>query len=663
MHIRLAIAAAALSASALALQNAPPQFPPLGTGLTPEETTTLQAAVDALSAKVKALTATYRSGAMADRVADVEVLLDAVRRPLKYDERLYAPRDTTPLAFAQRTIAAGMDRAGALAGGHAPWMEQSGVRGFYSRLDGSAQPYLLTLPEAYDAAAARRYRLDVFLHGRDDQVLELQFMTKPTTGYASKPLGPGTDRFMVQPYGRYSNANRIAGEVDGLEAIEAVASAYPIDRDRIVMTGFSMGGAAAWGYTVHYADRWAAAAPGAGFSETAVFLHRELERQPQSDVQRTLWHLYDATDWALNTFDVPVVAYSGGNDAQKQAADAMAAAMSAEGLTLEHVIGPNTGHAYEPGARQQLQDRLDRLAERGRNPVPRDVRFTTWTLRYNRMFWVTVDAMVQHWTRARVDARIDGTTIHTTTSGVTALDVSFDPGRVPFAAGTTAMLDIDGSRVALPALRRDGSLHASLIRSGGAWTLGQLPPKVLRKTHGLQGPIDDAFMAAFVFVRPTGTPFSAALGQWERAQAAYAASEWVHFFRGEPRVKNDVDVTDADLAAFNVVLFGDPSSNAVYKRIAPKLPIRWRPGSLTVGGRTYDASHAPVFIYPNPLNPRKYIVVNTGFTFHDQSNNAMQTPKLGDWAVVDITKPENNFRYLPLFVEAGGFFDEAWRLR
>ena len=114
--------------------------------------------------------------------------------------------------------------------------------------------------------------------------------------------------------------------------------------------------------------------------------------------------MYDSTDYAVNTFNVPVVAYSGANDGQKQAADAMAAAMLDEGLTLEHIIGPNTGHSYEPGARQQVQDRLDQLAAKGRNPVPKEVRFTTWMLRYNRMFWVTVDAMAQHWERARVDA-------------------------------------------------------------------------------------------------------------------------------------------------------------------------------------------------------------------------------------------------------------------
>jgi dienelactone hydrolase len=643
--------------------TAAPQFPPRGTGVSVEERRTLQAAVDELGRRVADLKKSYQSPPLADRVADVEVYLDAVRRPLKYDERLYAPKDSTPLANALQTLAAGTERSAQLAAGHTPWMTVSGVRGFYSAIDGSAQPYIVTMPENYDPASQREYRLDVFMHGRDDTVLEQQFMAKSTTGYSSKPLGPGADRFMLQPYGRYSNASRFAGETDGLEAIESVAKAYRIDRDRMVMTGFSMGGASAWSYIVHFADRWAAGSPGAGFTETEVFLRDALVKQPQNAVQKTLWHMYDATDYAVNTFNVPVVAYSGGNDAQKQAADAMAAAMLKEGLTLEHIVGPNTGHAYEPQARQQVQDRLDELAARGRNPVPKVIRFTTWMLRYNKMFWLTIDAMEEEWQRARVDARIEGNALILATTNVTALHLDFDPGTVPFATATRPQVTIDGKNLTLPAVPDARSLSAGLTKTNGQWRLGALPAGQLRKRHRLQGPIDDAFMDSFVFVRPTGTPLTDALGQWEHEQADYAFSEWVHVFRGEPRVRLDTEVTDADIAASNLVLFGDPSSNAVYKRIAARLPIRWTASGVTAGREHFSKDHAPVFIFPNPLNPRRYVVINSGFTFHDQSNNDMQSPKLPDWAVVDITRPGNNYKYVPSFVASQGFFDETWAFK
>src|SRR5437868_12541165 len=88
----------ALTLSGLSAQNppaSPPQFPPLGTGLSADDTATLQRAVNALAVKVTALKQRYRSGPLADRVADVEVYLDAVRRPLKYDERLYSGRGSS----------------------------------------------------------------------------------------------------------------------------------------------------------------------------------------------------------------------------------------------------------------------------------------------------------------------------------------------------------------------------------------------------------------------------------------------------------------------------------------------------------------------------------------------------------------------------------------
>ena len=190
-----------------------------------------------------------------------------------------------------------------------------------------------------------------------------------------------------------------------------------------------------------------------------------------------------------------------------------------------------------------------------------------------------------------------------------------------------------------------------------------MPASGLRKAHGLQGPIDDAFMDGFVFVRPTGKAFSARLGDWEREQADFAISEWIHFFRAEPRVKDDTDVTAADIAGSNLVLFGDPSSNAIYGGL--------RTVCQSSGARTASSlaktSSLPATRRCSSSRIRstrkKYVVINSGFTFHDQANNAMQSPKLPDWAVVDTTKPGNNFRYLPLFVDSQGFFDEAWRLK
>ncbi len=152
--------------------------------------------------------------------------------------------------------------------------------------------------------------------------------TSSTTGSHSPGTFTPGDTIVLHPYGRYCNAFKFAGEIGRFEALDSVRDRYRIDDDRIAVRGFSMGGAAAWHFAVHYADRWFAANPGAGFSETPLFLDVfQKETLEPTWYERKLWHLYDCTDWAVNLRQCPTVAYSGDLDNQKQAADVMAEAM------------------------------------------------------------------------------------------------------------------------------------------------------------------------------------------------------------------------------------------------------------------------------------------------------------------------------------------------
>ena len=130
---------------------------------------------------------------------------------------------------------------------------------------------------------------------------------------------------------------------------------------RLVVRGFSMGGAACWQFAVHYPGVWAAAAPGAGFSETPDFLKVfQKEDVKPTWFERKLWHMYDCTDYAVNLFNLPTVAYSGEADSQKQAADMMAKALAAENISLTHIIGPDkTGHSYHKDSIVEINRRID----------------------------------------------------------------------------------------------------------------------------------------------------------------------------------------------------------------------------------------------------------------------------------------------------------------
>ena len=111
------------------------------------------------------------------------------------------------------------------------------------------------------------------------------------------------------------------------------------------------------------------------------------------------------------------------------------------------------------------------------------------------------------------------------------------------------------------------------------------------------------------------------------------------------------------------MLWGDPQSNKLLAKIAAQLPIRWDGQGIHMPQTNYPADrYVPVFIYPNPLNPKRYIVINSGFTFResDYMNNARQSPKLPDWAIVDVSVPVSPRK--PGGIADAGFFDEEWNL-
>src|SRR2546425_5772662 len=405
------------------------RIPPAGIRISDADRSELAAGVAELGKEIESLRAELKSNpARLDLLPDVQIFHKAVDWALRYDE-FYKTNETQT---ARTLLQQGMERARALRDGKAPWTTAAGlvVRGYRSKIDGLVQPYGLVVPESYRPPTAHRFRLDSWFHGRGETLTELAFINErqKSPGEFTPP-----NAFVLHLYGRYCNANKFAGEVDLFEALEHVRRSYPIDEHRLVVRGFSMGGAACWQFAVHYAGLWAAAAPGAGFSETADFLKVfQNEAVNPAWYEQKLWHWYDCTDYAANLFNCPTVAYSGEIDKQKQAADRMASALKAEGIELTHIIGPQTGHKYHPDSKIEINRRIDGIVEKGRDPVPGKVRFTTWTLRYNEMRWVKVDGIEEHWKRARVDAEIaDDHTIRVKTENVGALTLVMGPGQCP----------------------------------------------------------------------------------------------------------------------------------------------------------------------------------------------------------------------------------------
>ncbi len=635
--------------------------PQVGIEIPEEIKVELQAQLDQLEAKIHELK-TPEHKQIHHLIPDVEVFHRAVTQALQHRE-MFHERDIKTCTALLET---GTERAEALIVGKAPWTRQHGlvVRGFISDLDGSVQPYGLEIADDYDFDNPRPVRCDIWFHGRGERTMEIHFLAQRSR---LKGPYPPTSGIVLHPYGRFSNAFKFAGEVDTLESLEHVENNYQIDQDRISVRGFSMGGAACWQFAVHYPDRWFAANPGAGFSETPLFLKSfQGETLNPPWYEEKLWRMYDCDKWADNLLQLPTVAYSGDMDSQKQAADVMEEVLKRHGIDLMHVIGPDTAHKIHPESNQIIRAKFDSLAERGRERFPNSVHLTTFTLKYNRSNWITIHRLKEHWERSTIRANITSKNrLEVATDGITEFSINFPAGHSPFALLEVVKVVIDGQEVSMVKTKSDLSLNEHFHRRGDQWFSGPSESKIpLKKAHNLQGPVDDALMSAFLFVSPTGDNELPILKEWVDAEMSRAVKEWRRHMRGDVRIKNDTEVTEEDIANYNLILWGTPKTNSLIWKVAKDLPIHWGDNTINVDEKKYsNEQHIPILIYPNPLNPKKYVVLNSSFTYreYDYLNNARQTPKLPDWSIIDITTPPN-FRWPGKVIDAG-FFNENWELK
>ena len=72
-------------------------------------------------------------------------------------------------------------------------------------------------------------------------------------------------------------------------------------------------------------------------------------------------------------------------------------------------------------------------------------------------------------------------------------------------------------------------------------------------------------------------------------------------------------------------------------------------------------------VYPNPLNPQKYVVVNSGHTYNAHrvlaGSESMFFPRIGDYAVVGTDLAAMAGLTPVGDVKMSGFFDESWKLK
>jgi len=652
--------------------------------LPPKPTAALSADQEAgIEARLKSLMTDLASVKKHPQAADAEIFLKAVRYALDFDE-WYDKKPEDGLKKANALLDEAAKRIDGLKKNQTPWLDGSGqkVLGFYSKLDDSPQPYGVEIPEGLDYQV-KRTPMWIWLHGRGDTATDLNFVYSRLMAKKPGQFQPaGT--IVIHPFGRYCNGWKSAGETDVFECRDDAMKRFNIDSNRVAIAGFSMGGAGAWHLGAHYADQWACVHTGAGFADVKRYQKLTPDKFPVWYEQK-LWGFYDVPDYARNFLNVPLISYSGEQDAQRDSAEYMMEVLAKEGIKPPHLIGPGMGHKYHPETIKEVQAWIEKAVAKGRELFPDEVHIQTKTPLYGRVKWVNLHGLDESWKDARIDAKVlDGQTIEIKTSNVCRI-VLYPPPQARKGGGKVKVI-VDGAALNLtvgpelpqfenflsPGPKVPNSL-CRLIKENGQWRdFGNATPFQHEGPEGGKptshpGLIDTAFMKRFLVVLPDGQSSSTAVDAWVKAESEHFLTRWRSLMRGDVRVVRASEVKDifAEGKTQGLILWGTPESNACIKAVLGGLPLTW--DAKKVGMKSKDsfdaATHVPVLAYPALKSAGFEVVINSGLTFreaHDKTNS-LQNPKLPDWALLDITQAPSAESAGK--VVAADFFDDRWQVK
>lgn len=508
---------------------------------------------------------------------------------------------------------------------------------FFSEVDDTDQPYALYLPPHFDET--RQYPLVISLHGAgSNHRLNLRRVFGQSNAPGENdveatryfPEWDDVDYIVASPFARGTMGYQGVAENDVMQVLADVQRRFPIDVDRIYLTGLSMGGGGTLWIGLTRPDVWAAMAP-------------VCPAPPPGTI-----------NLAGNALNVPVHLHQGAEDTvvPPDEVRAWADTLDALGTNVTYSEYPDVGHnswenAYQSG---QIFDWFDRFE---RHAHPERVRFATQRYKYNEAYWVRIDALTPG-TQAQIDARF--TAVNQVTVATEALDgFTFRlAGHPQVDRGQPMTVRIDGDTLRVQAA---DSLSFSL--RNGRWRLAPWVPGPTSKRPGAEGPMSEALAERHIYVYGTADDPSEEELQRRRVQALTAATWSVYrgpFWRRVkvfPRIVADRDVRESDVVTSNLVLFGTRSTNRIIDRFGDRLPLHLNPSADGYG-----------LAYVFPVGDH-YVLINSGQAWwSDGTGGESESPFVNQVPALELMGwPDFRlFKGAADSVLVEGRFNRAWRL-
>lgn len=531
-----------------------------------------------------------------------------------------------PSYFSEKLIAEVQDIEQLLAG-KLPGTSGLLERAYTSPQDGSPQPYLVYVPRSYGDKPVPCF---VYLHGYAPDLNKADWGQIPD---ALMEIAEKEGGLIVAPFARSNTDFQAIGETDVLYVLDLVKKDYKIQPNRVFLVGYSMGGMGAFTLAVHYPHLWAGLI--ALSSRWDYYDWKALDKRRVEPFKTFLLDMEFGEPLKENLLHIPVLLYHGEDDTLADPAQMKVAAQKLKdiGYSVELRTTQGFGHWIADYALSNLPP-TEWLKGKTRPLKPSKIVFKTYSIRYNRAYWLRIEDFEKWGTPAEVALELKDRTISIVSSNVAALSLS--PPKELQQGGKVKVVWNKTVQELDPA----AEINLGKIRTG------------LRKTPSLCGPVKDAFNNPFLLV------YGAASRDSENMARRWA-KEWDAFAKGYPRLRSDDKLSDKEIASNNLLLFGTPATNKFLARVADKLPIRITEDTFAIGEHTFPSKgNGLIFCYPNPLNPARYLVVHAGLFYGDALSDNHKYDLLPDFIVYNADRDYDSTNcYL-----CAGFFDMGWKL-
>jgi hypothetical protein len=512
------------------------------------------------------------------------------------------------------------------------------LRSYTSKIDKGDQYYILHIPNSYvpekkiplviEMSKLMKWFPSPLETNRFANISLMEHFDDLANKYNMIIIEPG-NRTVDRP--NYNNID----EEDLWECVEDVKKAYNIDTARIYLRAACRASYDALKLAVKYPDRFAAIST----------VSPELSNAKDS----TFWqHSNNPLNFLKNLKDHPFYNIHSQLDTHStiKASEHLNEFVKKEGL--KHYSYRKLLLEFKPYYSEEYLDDIFKFFSR--SPAlkqPSDLYFSTDQIKYNKTFWLTLNAIGAEKT-ATIDAKLNNNVLTITRSNISAY--SIDLSRLPYQKGQTLTIVDNGKKVFSQKTNRNEITIRPLSFKKAKYY----------KSKDIEGPFSHVFTNKFIVVRGTGgdeqdkEKIDAVISQFN--------DDWKKRYYVDFEVKADKEITASDISSSNLILIGSPSSNLVLERLRFQLPLRVNNNSVSVEGETFDGTDLNYyFIYPNPENYKKYIAV-IGYT-NPSSFNV--------WEEGGIMKPVtdvSNFGWYDYKIWNGetsetlklGYFDKTW---